>query len=83
MEYSFILSLIFSSIMLFLAFIDLKTFHKPPHQNYKNIIISTGVLGTFVGILIGLWSFDTMNIEKSVPTLLEGLKTAFITSLSE
>jgi ABC-type transporter Mla subunit MlaD len=39
------------------------------------------VLGTFIGIFIGLWDFDTGNIEASVPTLLEGLKLAFITSI--
>jgi formylglycine-generating enzyme required for sulfatase activity/preprotein translocase subunit SecG len=81
MDYSFILSGVFILLMMFLGFIDQKTFKKPPHQNYKNIIISIGVLGTFVGILIGLWHFDTGDIEGSVPTLLEGLKTAFITSV--
>jgi GTPase involved in cell partitioning and DNA repair len=51
------------------------------HQDSKNIIMSIGIFGTFVGILLGLLDFDTHNIEASVPVLLDGLKTAFITSL--
>lgn len=40
-----------------------------------------GVLGTFVGIFIGLMDFDVQDIQGSVPELLGGLKTAFITSI--
>ena len=40
-----------------------------------------GILGTFVGIYLGLKDFDTNNIEQSVPPLLAGLKTAFLTSI--
>lgn len=40
-----------------------------------------GILGTFIGIGLGLIEFDTNNIEQSVPPLLEGLKTAFLTSI--
>lgn len=49
-------------------------------KNYKNEIVSLGVLGTFVGIAIGLFHFDATDIKSSMPQLLEGLKTAFITS---
>jgi len=49
-------------------------------RNYKNEIVSLGVLGTFVGIAIGLYHFDVADIKSSMPLLLEGLKTAFITS---
>jgi len=45
------------------------------------LMTSLGILGTFVGILIGLLAFDTSNIDKSIPNLLEGLKTAFVTSI--
>ncbi len=44
-------------------------------------VISLGILGTFLGIFLGLISFDTSDINNSIPNLLEGLKTAFITSL--
>lgn len=42
---------------------------------------TTGVLGTFLGIAIGLSQFDVNNIQSSIPLLLEGLKGAFITSI--
>ncbi len=45
------------------------------------IVISLGILGTFLGIYLGLRNFDTTDINNSIPELLEGLKTAFITSL--
>lgn len=40
-----------------------------------------GILGTFIGIALGLKDFDTNDIEQSVPPLLAGLKTAFLTSI--
>ncbi|MBT4795228.1 MAG: hypothetical protein HON83_02225 [Candidatus Marinimicrobia bacterium] len=46
------------------------------------ILTVLGVFGTFVGITIGLIGFDTENIEAGVPVLLEGLKTAFVTSIA-
>ena len=46
-----------------------------------SIVTIIGVLGTFFGIALGLYQFDTENIAVSVPKLLEGLKIAFITSI--
>ena len=46
-----------------------------------SVVTVIGVLGTFVGIAIGLYNFDTSNIEESVPKLLDGLKIAFATSI--
>src|SRR5690606_5731979 len=40
-----------------------------------------GILFTFLGIAIGLWNFDSNDIEKSIPELMNGLKTAFIVSI--
>ena len=45
------------------------------------LLPTLGVLGTFVGIALGLLDFDVSNIDKSVPPLLEGLKVAFMTSI--
>jgi len=45
------------------------------------LLTAIGVLGTFVGILIGLIGFDVSDISKSVPQLLDGMKTAFVTSV--
>ena len=46
-----------------------------------SLSLTIGITGTFFGIFIGLLEFDTSNIEKSVPLLLDGLKIAFLTSL--
>ena len=46
-----------------------------------SLLTSLGILGTFTGIVIGLYYFDATNIDESIPKLLDGLKTAFMTSL--
>lgn len=47
-----------------------------------NTVVSLGILGTFSGIFLGLLNFDVSNISASVPQLLTGLKTAFLTSIA-
>jgi len=47
----------------------------------KNLVTVIWILWTFIWIILGLISFDTTNIENSIWTLLNGLKTAFITSI--
>lgn len=51
-------------------------------ENLPSLISTLGVIGTFAGITVGLINFDTGNLDKSIPLLLEGLKTAFFTSLA-
>ncbi len=51
-------------------------------ESLPSLISTLGVLGTFLGITIGLLAFDTSNLEQSIPELLDGLKTAFFTSLA-
>ena len=68
-------------IMLFLSVWDFRSHKTDNHKDFKSVIVSVGVLGTFIGIVIGLWEFDTNNISSSVPNLLGGLKTAFMTSI--
>lgn len=46
-----------------------------------NLFPTLGILFTFLGIAIGLWNFDSNNIEKSIPELMNGLKTAFLVSI--
>lgn len=68
-----------------------KFFHIPFMKKIENdptaeyyepqAIASLGVLGTFIGISIGLIQFNSADIETSVPTLLEGMRTAFLTSI--
>jgi phosphotransferase system IIB component len=50
-------------------------------QAAPSLLTAIGVLGTFVGILIGLLNFDVADISRSVPLLLDGMKTAFVTSV--
>ena len=50
-------------------------------KSLKPVILSLGIFGTFLGIFVGLYEFNTDEILDSVPKLLEGLKTAFITSI--
>ncbi len=45
------------------------------------VLVSLGILGTFIGIVIGLLDFNAQDIKNSIEGLLDGLKTAFITSL--
>lgn len=46
------------------------------------LLTTFGIFATFLGIILGLLEFNENNIEASIPPLLEGLKTAFITSLA-
>lgn len=62
-------------------------FHGPVYSahtaNYSpSILTSIGIFGTFLGVALGLNEFNTASIEDSVPALLEGLKTAFWTSIA-
>lgn len=50
-------------------------------QSIPNFLITSGVLGTFLGIVIGLFFFDINDIENSIGELLSGLKGAFLTSI--
>ena len=51
-------------------------------EYFPTFISTLGVLGTFFGITMGLMAFDTTDLDKSIPCLLDGLKTAFFTSLA-
>ncbi|MBJ6983823.1 MotA/TolQ/ExbB proton channel family protein [Luteimonas sp. MC1750] len=46
-----------------------------------SVMTSLGILGTFFGIVIGLLDFNVKDIDGSIGPLLEGMKTAFLTSL--
>lgn len=63
-------------IIFILGFLDQKT-----GKDLKSQIVSVGVLGTFVGIFIGLQAFNPDDIINSVNEILVGLKTAFFTSI--
>ena len=73
------INIIFASVMIFLFVMyrrkDTSAIELPP------ILVAIGILGTFTGIFISLLNFNIDEIEKSVPQLLSGLKTAFFTSV--
>lgn len=50
-------------------------------EKLAQAVVILGILGTFIGVAIGLYNFNVDDIDKSLPLLLEGLKTAFITSI--
>ena len=73
----------FGVLMLGLFLISLKKMISKPKESttIPNLIAGLGIIGTFLGIFMGLLQFDTINLDKSIPKLLEGMRTAFFTSL--
>ncbi len=51
-------------------------------DSLSTVLSTLGVLGTFWGITKGLLHFDVHDINSSIPELLDGLRTAFYTSLA-
>jgi len=50
----------------------------------SNVMTGLGILGTFVGLVVGLHSFDATSAEaltQSISPLIEGIKVAFYTSI--
>lgn len=73
----------------FSSFVSLLIFFSPFYFKRKHDIstlsgltTTLGIFGTFLGIFFGLIGFDVNNITASVPQLLGGLKTAFLTSIA-
>lgn len=79
--FSWSIVICFVALMLWFAWLHYRSHRNDEHKDYKSIIVSTGVLGTFTGIFMGLLGFDSNDITDSVPKLLEGLKIAFATSI--
>lgn len=55
--------------------------YSPIVEHAPAVLVSLGILGTFAGIVIGLLDFNAHDIKGSIEGLLDGLRTAFITSL--
>jgi len=79
---------IFLAIILGVWLFSLWAAAKSKHPGYVDfaptLLTSLGILGTFIGITLGLagFDFDTQaTIDESLPNLLGGLKMAFITSI--
>lgn len=58
-----------------------KETNKDNFDYIPHLFPTLGILFTFLGIAVGLWNFDGDNLEKSIPPLLNGLKTAFLVSI--
>lgn len=71
-------------IMIVIVFFKVIKYNKLDNKEKRNFYINLlpilGVIGTFLGICLGLANFNSNEIESSVPQLLQGLKTAFWTS---
>lgn len=50
-------------------------------QSHKSTFTILGMLGTFIGLVAGLWMFDSSDMDGSIITLLNGLKVSFLTSI--
>lgn len=83
--------LITIGLCILMSLIGFFGYHKPFMKKIKDnptqecdepqAIASLGVLFTFIGISYGLIEFNSADIESSVPVLLGGMRTAFITSV--
>ena len=80
-----------AGILIFVCVIVCIVIYKFSNDNMKNnivdngaqLVVTVGVIFTFVGVAIGLWNFDT-NSDKmadNINLFLEGMKTAFWTSI--
>lgn len=74
-----VLSIASSLIIFLFPYLGRKWFNR---QLLSSTVITLGLLGTFGGIMYGLWVFSVESIDQSIPQLLEGLKTAFLTSIA-
>lgn len=69
--------------LMFIAFVLFFFVKKSKFKNFLEDAPATiGMMGTFWGICLGLKDFNISNIEEGIPTLLDGMKTAFYTSLA-
>lgn len=59
-----------------------KSFAKSFSSNASNYLTSIGIFFTFLGIFLALRQFDVNNINTAVPKLLDGLKLAFLSSVT-
>jgi len=72
---------VFIIFFAFIYFNDCMKNNNPMANHATSILTSLGILGTFIGITIALFNFDTLDITNSIPKLLGGLKIAFISSI--
>lgn len=76
-----VVTIIFGILVAYILYFFLKEKQYSKESVLGNIASTIGVLGTFVGISIGLWKFNPNDITSSIPLLLSGMKIAFATSI--
>lgn len=69
------------SIMALWAYVFFYRFTSVTVANAPTVLTTFGIFGTFVGIAWGLSGFNAADIQGSVPTLLDGLRTSFWSSI--
>ena len=85
--YKYGLTMIWSLIMLTWFFQAVPKFKNYVKENsfgdyeQPRTAATFGVLGTFIGIAVGLFLFDSNNIQGSIEKLLGGMESAFVTSI--
>ena len=78
----FFCAVILGAFILGVAILPVPSWRRSRLSAYLPTFMTTlGLLGTFLGVLIGLLDFNVEDIDASVPSLLAGLKIAFITSI--
>ena len=76
-----LVTIVFGILVAYILYFFIKEKQYSKESTLGNIASTIGVLGTFVGISIGLWKFNPNDITSSVPLLLSGMKIAFATSI--
>ena len=73
------ISYIIAIVILLSPFILKQKFGK---GHIAGLTITIGIFGTFFGVFIGLLNFNPEEITASIPKLINGLQTAFVTSIA-
>ena len=69
------------AMVVFGLYFHLFAFNAKAAAHGPAIFTTLGIFATFLGIALGLLRFDVGDVQRSVPALLDGLKTAFWASV--
>jgi hypothetical protein len=75
-----VVTLLCMSVIVICAILFHAKFTDKAAHNGPSILTTMGIFATFFGIALALWHFNTADIQASLPSLLNGLKTAFLSS---
>ena len=79
------IALLILATVFIIGFVSINSsnnFLKSLSANAPNYLTSIGIFFTFLGIFLALREFNVTNINAAVPKLLDGLKLAFLSSVS-